>query len=265
MNQTMELRENARHLRRRILELSFEGGSGHIGSNLSLVEILLVLSEATTFASGHSLVRGERDALVLSKGHAALALYLTLGRANALPEDELRLTWHRDGSRFCEHAHAGVPGVDVSTGSLGHGLSVAAGLALGLKTAKRRAVAILGDGECGAGQIWEAAAFASSASLHNLVAIVDANGWQALGPSEELLSSRLPEKFRAFGWECREIDGHDLSAITQALAPTDRPLAIVARTIKGKGVSFIEGSLEWHYRRLTAEELSRAKQEIDRA
>lgn len=246
--------------------MSHEAGSHHVGCNLSIVEILVALLEEGVWRSSAPLSSGKRDAFVLSKGHASLAYYLALAEAGRLSLHELRSTWRRNGTRLCEHAHSVVPGVDVSTGSLGHGLSIGAGLALGLRTLGRSAYVLLGDGECGAGQIWEAAAFASSRKLGNLVAIVDQNRLQALGAPEEILSARLGDKFEAFGWECAEVDGHDVTAIRRALArpSAERPLAILARTQKGRGVSFMEGRLEWHYRRLTDEERDRALDEVGR-
>ena len=241
-----------RNLRRLILEESRRADVGHIGSALSIVDILVALYGGVLRGSGvaGSSVAG-RDRVVLAKGHAALALYGALYLTGWLTRAELA-TYCDDGSALGVHPSHTLPGVDFSTGSLGQGLCVGAGAALAarLQGDDRRVFVLLSDAECNEGSTWEAAMFASHHRLGGLAAIVDWNGQQALGRTADVLDqSRLAERWRAFGWQVREVDGHDPGAIGAALARCAEglPVVVLARTIAGRGVSYMEGEVRWHY------------------
>lgn len=253
MGELEDLRNSARRLRRGLIDLSYRSGSNHIGCGLSIADLIAVIFGRVIDHRPETARTKDRDYFILSKGHACLIYYLALAERGFFRLEELTEQWNRDGSRFCEHPQPSVPGVDVNTGSLGHGLAVGAGLALALP--HRRVVVLLGDGECGEGAVWEAAGFAGAHRLPGLCAVVDSNGLQGLGPVGRVSGGVLSDKFAAFGWETLEIDGHDLVATERALhSPRDgRPRAIIARTVKGRGVSFMENKLEWHYRSLSPE------------
>jgi transketolase len=249
------------YLRRTILEQAFRAGVGHIGSALSVVEILVALFRV---------LRGEpgepgRDRFVLSKGHAALALYAALHLSGRLSREELE-TYCGDGTLLGTHPEHALPGVDFSTGSLGHGLSIGAGAALAarLDGSPRRAFVLVSDAECNEGSLWEAVMFAAHHRLTNLVAIVDVNGQQALGYTRDVLDLEpLSERFGAFGWETKEVDGHDVDALVTALeSHGERPRAVVARTTFGKGVSYMEGLVKWHYWPMSDADYERALAEV---
>jgi transketolase len=260
----VDLGEMSATLRRWILEQSFAAGVGHIGSALSIVELIAALW-------GRVLRRPaspdpDRDRFLLAKGHAALALYAALRYLGLIDEPTFR-GYCQDGSLLGVHPEPGLPGVEVGTGSLGQGLSVASGLALVLRRrgSPGRVFALLSDAECNEGQVWEAAMFAAHQRLGNLVALIDCNGMQALGRTEEVLDlSPLARRWEAFGWQAVEVDGHDAEAVAEALAEAggDGPAVLVARTNLGKGVSFMEDRLEWHYRNLSAELAERALREV---
>ena len=241
-----------RNLRRVILEESRRANVGHIGSALSIVDILVALYGGVLrgFGAPASRMSG-RDRVVLAKGHAALALYGVLHLTGWLTRAELA-TYCGDGSALGVHPSHTLPGVDVSTGSLGQGLCVGAGAALAarLQGDDRRVFVLLSDAECNEGSTWEATMFAGHHRLGGLAAIVDLNGQQALGRTADVLDqSRLAERWRAFGWQVREVDGHDPDAIGAALAPCAEgsPLVVLARTVAGRGVSYMEGEVRWHY------------------
>jgi transketolase len=211
----------------------------------------------------------DRDRLILSKGHGCSALYATLvERGFASPE--ILETFYLDGGQLAGHPIRGsMPGIEASTGSLGHGLSLGVGLAIANRFEGRdnRVFVVMGDGECNEGSIWEAAMFAAAQRLDHLVAMVDYNKLQGLGRSEAITQlDPLADKWRAFGWDVYEIDGHDFDAIREALASPPRlpgrPRAIIAHTIKGKGVSFMEDQLAWHYKSPNDEQLAQARQEL---
>jgi transketolase len=210
-----------------------------------------------------------RDRLILSKGHAGAALYAVLAEVGFLPRETLS-QHYANGSLLSGHvSHLGVPGVEISTGSLGHGLPIGVGMAL--RSAKLeaswRVFAILSDGECDEGSVWEAALFAGHHQLENLIAVIDYNGIQSLGPVEETLGLEpFADKWRAFRWEVIEVDGHDHDALQAALdvkPGRGRPLCVLAHTVKGKGVSFMEGKVLWHYRPPNEAELRSALRELD--
>jgi transketolase len=261
-------REVAQVLRRWIVEQSWRSGVGHIGSALSVSDILAVLWEAVM--QGPATESPDRDRFILSKGHAALALYAILRRRGLLDEAAFR-TYCQDGSLLGVHPEHGLAGVELSTGSLGQGLSVACGLALGLRLRGNpaRVYILLSDAEINEGQVWEAAMFAGHHGLDNLLAIVDWNGMQALGRTRDVLRLANPlAPWVAFGWEAVEADGHDPESLLAACAPAvaqDRPRIVIARTVLGKGVSFMENRLEWHYRNLTDDLARLALAELEAA
>ncbi|TMB53870.1 MAG: transketolase [Chloroflexi bacterium] len=256
----------ARTLRRWIISQSLASRVGHVGSALSIVDIMAVLFGAVLRSPGSE--DPARDRFILSKGHAALALYAALRYVGILEEAAFR-TFCADGSLLGVHPDARLRGVDVTTGSLGQGLSVGCGLAYGLRLRglASRVFAQLSDAECNEGQVWEAAMFAGHHGLSSVRAIVDLNGLQALGRTRDILDlRRLGRAFEAFGWEAVEVDGHDLAALLEVLAPAgDRPRVVVARTTMGRGVSFMEDCLEWHYRNLSPELAQQALRELDEA
>jgi len=256
----------ARALRRWIIEQSLASNVGHIGSALGIVEIMTALWAGVMKDPG----TGEpgRDRFVLGKGHAALALYGALRFRGLLDADAFH-TYCGDGSALGVHPEHALPGVDVSTGSLGQALSIGCGLALGLrkKGVGARIYALLSDAELNEGQVWEAAMFAAHHRLSNLTVVVDLNGLQALGRTRDVVALPSPAAiWKAFGWDARDVDGHDVEALVGALAPPevpDRPRALVARTVLGKGVPFMEDRLEWHYRNLTPELAREALRHLD--
>jgi len=235
--------------RARLLQMHFEARTGHIGGNLSALDAMLHL---------HGEVMADNDVFVLSKGHAAGALYISLWAIGLIADDELR-SFHQDGTRLAGHPVArGHERVRFATGSLGHGLGLAAGAALGKRLAGQPGTVycLLSDGECEEGSTWEALMFAHHRRLANLVILVDANGLQGFGATTEVASLEpLAPKFRGFGLEVEEIDGHDPAALDAALARRgDGPTVILLRTVKGRGVSFMEGRMEWHYLPLNDEQ-----------
>jgi len=248
-------------LRRTILEQAHRAGVGHIGSALSVVEILVAVFRVVRGAPDDP----ERDRFVLSKGHAALALYAALDAAGWLSREPLE-GYCSDGSRLGTHPEHELEGVDFSSGSLGHGLSIGSGAALAarMQGSDRRAFVLVSDAECNEGSLWEAAMFAAHHRLGNLTAIVDANAQQALGYTREVLDLEpLAERFAAFGWEVVEVDGHDVDALAIELERTsDRPRVVVARTTFGKGVSYMEGLVKWHYWPMSDADYERALAEV---
>jgi transketolase len=232
--------------RLRLLRMHYESGVGHLGGNLSCLDLMLMLH--------HEILR-PADQFVLSKGHSAGAYYITLWAQGRLNEDDLR-QFHKDGTRLSGHPPAsGIEDILFATGSLGHGLSMAAGLALAkrLKGEAGRVYCLTSDGEWNEGSCWEALIFARHHKLHNLTILVDLNGLQGFGTTREVADlDPLAEKFRAFNVPTREIDGHDGGAIRRALVSDEPKLeVIVARTCKGRGISFMENKMEWHYLPLT--------------
>jgi transketolase len=238
---------------------------GHIGSALSVADILAALYSGILRIDRPD--DPERDRFILSKGHAALALYGALHLRGLLDAETLG-TYCGDGSLLGVHPEPALPGVDFATGSLGHGLSMGAGAALGarLEGSSRRAFVLVSDAELGEGSLWEAVMFAAHHRLSNLVAIVDWNGQQALGHTEDVLSLRdLPDRFRSFGWDVHEVDGHDPGALERTICGLDfggPPHALLAHTTFGKGVSFMERKIHWHYWPMSDEEYRGALAEV---
>jgi transketolase len=264
-----ELKAAARRLRRHIIRMVGAAGSGHPGGSLSAVEIVTALYFQVMRLDPARPDWPERDRFVLSKGHAAPVLYAALAEKGFFPVEQIT-TLRRLGSPLQGHPdRKSVPGVEVSTGSLGHGLAVANGMALAgrLDGQDYRVYVLLGDGELEEGMVWEGAMAAAQYRLDNLTAIVDHNHLQIDGQVEEVMSPEpVADKFRAFGWEVLNIDGHDfsqiLNALEQARGIKGRPAVIIAETVKGKGVSFMENQAGWHGRAPKPEEVEQALAEI---
>lgn len=255
-------------LRRSILRMAYAGSTVHIGCAFSVVEILAVLYRSH-LRLGTGPNDPARDYFVLSKGHGVMAQYACLHELGWLTDADLD-GYFADGTRLKGLSDAHVPGLEVTSGSLGHGLSVGVGLALAArrKGTDQRCFAVVGDGESNEGAVWEALLFAAHFHLSNLVVVIDANGFQAMGRTDEVMAlGRIVEKLAAFGLHAQEVDGHDETALDAAIRtaladPAPRPKGIVARTIKGKGVSFMEDDNRWHYTRLTPDTHERAIREL---
>ena len=267
-----ETRALARRVRIHALRMTSGGGGSHIGSAFSCADILSVLyGRVLRFDPANPSWPG-RDRFVLSKGHAGSALYAVLAECGFF-STSLLCTHYSNASYLCGHvSHKGVPGVEVSTGSLGHGLSLATGMALSawLDSRRHRVMALLSDGECDEGSVWEAALLASHQRLENLTAIIDYNKIQSLGTVAETLGLEpFADKWKSFGWAVREVDGHDHSALITTLSGTPaesgKPTCIIAHTTKGKGVSFMEHSVLWHYRIARDAEFDAALAELQAA
>jgi len=261
----------ANDLRIDIVQMIGEAGSGHPGGSLSCADVMTALYFGGVMEYDPSNPKAaNRDRFILAKGHAAPALYATLAHAGYFPREEL-MGLRKLGSRLQGHPDSNLlPGVEVSTGSLGQGLSISAGMAAGLKLeGNGHAVfALLGDGECQEGQVWEAAMFAAHSGLDNLVAIVDRNGLQIDGRTSDVCDlGDVAQKFQAFGWDVHEVDGHDVAALVELLGSlkadrSGKPHAVVARTVKGKGVSFMEDEAGWHGKAPNAEQIAQALEEL---
>jgi transketolase len=258
---SISLARDALHVRRRFLEMHFAAQAGHIGTGLSAIDLLVYLYRRWLRPT---------DAFILSKGHGASALYATLHHVGKLTDSELS-TYYKDGTLLPAHpaprGHAAIP---IATGSLGHGLPVACGVAYArqvIEGGEPRVACMLSDGECNEGSIWEAAMFAAHHRLQNLLVVIDANGLQGFGRTTEVLNMEpMADRWRAFGFAVHEVDGHDFDAIDNALRETSlAPTCLIARTVKGKGVSFFEGKLESHYLPINAAQLASALDELKQA
>ncbi|MGB2800597.1 MAG: transketolase [Dehalococcoidia bacterium] len=265
-----EMREMAKTLRRHIIRMTAKAGSGHPGGSLSAVEIVTALFFDHLRYDPQNPSWTDRDRFVLSKGHAAPLLYAALAEAGYFPTEEL-LTLRQLDSRLQGHADMTVtPGVEMSTGALGQGLSTGIGMALAARLDRRdyRVYVLLGDGECEEGQVWEAAMSAAHFKVDNIVAIIDRNRQQIDGWTYEVMDTEpLDEKLRSFRWHVIDVNGHDLTQILAALEEAKtikgKPTAIIAHTTKGKGVSFMENNLEFHGRAPTADEAEQALKELE--
>lgn len=262
------LKEKARQFRRDILEMIAEAKSGHPGGSLSAVEILIALYYRIMEHKPDNPSWPLRDRFIMSKGHASPVLYAALAHCGYFPKEELK-TFRKLGSRLQGHAHIGVPGVELSTGSLGQGLSVACGIALGAKVrnVNFKIYCLLGDGEIQEGQIWEAAMTAAQHKLDNLYAILDQNLLQENDAVANIKNQEpLADKWRSFGWEVREASGHNFEELFTAFSQLDsvkeKPKIILAHTVKGRGVSFMEGQPKWHGKAPDREELAAALKEL---
>ena len=268
-NKFYELESTARHIRGKIIEMSHKSGAAHLGSSLSCVDILVALYWNVLSINPDNPSVSDRDRFILSKGHAASALFATLAFRGFFPMNVLD-SFAMPGSRLEEHPGPNcIPGVEAATGSLGHGLSLGIGMALSSRIQKQnyRVFALLSDGECNEGSVWEAAMFGAGRHLDNILTIIDFNKWQATGRSCEVMALEpLREKWKSFGWSTYEIDGHDMSELVNVLSNfpdgSGMPVAVIAHTVKGKGVSFIEDDNNWHYRIPDEQEVINAKKEL---
>jgi len=258
----------ATRIRVEVLRMVHRARSSHVGSCLSIADLLAVLYSGVLCVNPDQPGWTDRDRFILSKGHAAAAIYAALAYKKFFPLEWLN-TFCLDGSHLAGHITYGVPGVEVSTGSLGHGLSIGCGMAIAGKRDGRsyRVFVLLSDGECDEGSTWEAILFAPHHRLDNLIAIVDYNKIQSFGTVKEVLDLEpLAKKWETFGWATQEIDGHDFGQIGKALLSVPfvpgRPSCIIAHTVKGKGVSFMEGQLAWHYQAPNDEQLAQALKEL---
>jgi transketolase len=259
----------ARRLRVHAVKMTNAGKSSHIGSILSMVDILAVLYGEVLFVDPQNPKLPNRDRFILSKGHAGAGVYAALAELGFFSIEKLS-GHYQDGTNLSGHvSHKNIPGVEISTGSLGHGLPIGAGMALAAKRdeKKHRVIVILSDGECDEGSNWEAILFASHHKLDNLVVIIDYNKLQSLAsPAETLNLEPFHDKWKAFGWNVLEVNGHDHEQIKLAFADVNRvptkPTCIIAHTIKGKGVSFMENQVLWHYRSPQGDEFSAALNEL---
>ena len=265
-----DLSLKAARVRSLAMDAVFSAASGHIGGALSVADILTVLYFHTMKVDPEAPQAPDRDRLVLSKGHTTPALYATLALKGYFPVEELKLFRSVEGHYSGHPDMVHVPGVDMSTGSLGQGISAAVGMALAGQMDRKdhRIYAVLGDGEVEEGQVWEAAMAAAKYHLDNLCAVVDVNGLQIDGKTADVMPSEpLDKKFEAFNWNVIQVDGHDIAAVAAAFEAAKKgkgkPTVILARTVKGKGVSFMEGDAGWHGKAPNAEQYEKAHAELE--
>lgn len=265
-----KVRALAKRIRIHVLRMTNRGGSSHVGAAFSMADIVAVLYGSILNVNPANPTDPQRDRFLLSKGHAGSAIYAALAERGFFPAE--RLLGHcQDGSDFSGHiSHKGIPGVEFSTGSLGHALPVAAGMAFAGKraNAKHRVFCLLSDGECDEGSNWEAILFAPHHQLDNLTVIVDYNKIQSLAPVAETLTLEpFVDKWRAFGWEVREAPGHDFNALHSALSATPwkpgKPSVLICHTTKGKGVAYMENTVMWHYRTAKGADFEKALAELE--
>src|SRR5260370_9401979 len=266
------LPELAKRIRQHCVRMTVTANASHIGGALSAADLLAGVYGRALRYDPQRPDWADRDRFIMSKGHACSALYAVLAESGYFPVERLE-TFYQKGSPHDGHVmHKNVAGVELSTGSLGHGLPVGIGMAIAAKRDSRpsRIFCMISDGECDEGSVWEAALFAPHHKLDNLTVIVDYNQIQSLGAVEEVIDlDPLTDKWRAFGWAVRELDGHDLRAIEEAVTQlpyeVGRPSCIVAHTVKGKGVSFMENKLLWHYRAPLGEDMTKALAELEQS
>lgn len=272
LKDTAELEKKANYIRNLVLDMCVQAGTGHVTSSFSCAELMTALYCGGILRYDVSNPEWEgRDRFILSKGHASPLLYAILADLGFFPKGELDKFCQADGM-FGVHLQNDVPGVEITSGSLGHGLGIAAGIALAAKMDKKSYMtfALLGDGECYEGSIWESAMFASHHGLNNLIAIIDRNWYCVTGHTEKIVRlDPLDKKWESFGWEAVTIDGHSFKEIFPALdgfrsRQDNRPLVIIANTVKGKGVSFMENQALWHGIAPKGEEAKKAKLELTR-
>jgi transketolase len=265
-----ELQLKAVHLRKKTLEAIFEAGAGHTGGGLSCLDILNVLYNRILNVSPQNFYNPHRDRYVQSKGHSVEALYAVLADRGFFPESDLKTICHYK-SHYVGHPTRHIPGIEMNTGALGHGLPICIGMALAGKmdSAPYRVFTLLGDGELAEGSNWEAALAAAHYKLDNLTAIIDHNTLQITGHTRDVMSNApLDEKWRAFGWSVKVVNGHDYATLTESLskpAEIGKPTCIIANTTKGKGVSFMENIAKWHHGVPNETELKQALSELDTA
>jgi transketolase len=266
----MNTKKLSKAIRIHALKMTSSGKSSHIGSIFSIADILSVLYGSFLNIDSKNPRLKNRDRFILSKGHAGAGVYAVLAEKGFFPIQKLA-SHYKDGSDLSGHvSHKNIPGVELSTGSLGHGLSVGVGMAKAAKidNLKHKVVVLLSDGECNEGSVWEAIMFANHHKLNNLVAIVDYNKLQSLASTEETLALEpFKDKWSSFGWNVVSINGHDHDQINKSLKNTNssknKPSVIIANTVKGKGVSFMENKVLWHYRSAQGEEYSAAMLELE--
>jgi transketolase len=255
------------NIRKAVVRMTHRSRSSHIGSCLSTCEILYTLYFRVMHIDPSLPAAPERDRFILSKGHGSAALYATLAERGFFSASLLE-GFYCDGGTLPGHLDmTAAPGIEASAGSLGHGLSLGVGMAIANRTAGNpgRVFVLLGDGECNEGSVWEAVMLAATLRLNNLTAIVDNNGLQGFGRTHDVIDQKnLADRWRAFGWDVHDVDGHSLAGLEAGLrAPQQGPKAVIARTVKGKGVCFMEDRLEWHYRSPSDEQCTAALDELD--
>lgn len=268
-NEVAALAHQAAKLRMRVIEMSHKAKSAHLASCLSCCDIVTAAYWDVCRIDPAKPTDPLRDRFILSKGHAASALYAALAFRGFFPEALLD-TYCEDGGMLAEHPPAKLlPGIEAATGSLGHGLPIGVGMALGgrMRGETFRVYALLSDGENNEGSVWESAMFAAAQKLENVCVVIDYNKWQATARSNETLQlAPLRDKWEAFGWDAHELDGHDIGALARAMRNvpngSGKPVALIAHTVKGKGVSFMEDDNNWHYRSPTEEEVGKARVEL---
>lgn len=264
-----EMEKMARQIRGRVVEMSHRAGTPHLGSSLSCVDLVVASYWGAMTIDPSNPQDPRRDRFILSKGHAATTQYAALAYRGFFSMEVLD-TYAKPGSCLPEHpVFRAVPGIEVTSGSLGHGLSLGAGIVLAGRIQKigYRVFVVVSDGECNEGTVWEAALLAPALGLDQLVVMIDYNKWQATGRSNEVTSLKpLKQKWEAFGWSSYEVDGHDMKALVDLLRSvpdgTGKPVAVIAHTVKGKGISFMEDDNNWHYRIPSKEETLAAKKEL---
>lgn len=267
----MESKELAYRIRIHAINMVHNAHASHIGGILSCADIVAVLYSDIANFDVNNCKNSLRDRIILSKGHNGIAIYAALAEIGFFPVEDLK-SYGMNGSKFsCHVSHKNVPGVEISTGSLGHGIGVACGMALNgkLKKLPYKVYVVLGDGECNEGSVWEAAMFAAQYKLNNLTVIIDANGMQAMGKCSDVIDMEpMADKWRTFNWNVIEVkDGHNHNELKQAfmISSKDKPKVIIARTVKGKGVSFMENNILWHYRDPQGELYEQALKEVEEA
>lgn len=261
-----DYKQTSTRVRRTVLGMIHAAKASHIGSCFSCIDLLTVLYNK--IVNLDSELKEDRDRVIFSKGWAAAAAYAFLAEKKIIPQEDLA-TYCQPGSPYIGLVERSVRGIEASTGSMGHGLPIGLGMALGAKRSgqKWKTFVLMSDGEMNCGTTWESALLAAHHQLDNLMVIVDCNSWQAIGRINEVLNLEpLTDKWRSFGWEVREVDGHDFEAIEKVLSdsPLTKPVVIIARTVKGKGVSFMEDKIIYHYKNPSDEEYSLALEELDK-
>lgn len=258
---------NSQKMRINILNMLTKAKSSHLGCSLSVVEILAVAYHSFLDIESIKQQKSDRDYFILSKGHSAAALYAAIASANIIPEKLLE-SHYQDGSSLCGHPMKGAqPGIESSTGSLGHGLSIGVGLAIAAKHNKtnNKICVLVGDGECQEGSIWEAIMMATRFKLNNLTVIVDYNNLQGLNVTSDIMPGNFEDKFQAFGCNTITVDGHNIEHLINAFSSVgknEKPTVIIAQTHKGQGVTFIKDKIEWHYKSLSKEQFDQAYKEL---
>lgn len=257
------------NIRKSIIHMTHYSGSSHVGSCLSIVDILHVLYFKVLHIDPQAPDKQDRDKFILSKGHGSAALYATLAERGFFPKRYLDRFYVDDGILPGHLDMEAVPGVEISSGALGHGLSIGVGMAIANRAARNsgKVYVLLGDGECNEGSVWEAVMLASTLCLPNLSAIVDYNKLQGFGRTNEIINQEnMAERWRSFNWEVHEIDGHHPGEIEEAFRhPQNGPKVVIAHTVKGKGISFMEDRLEWHYKSPDDRQMKQAIDELDHA